>query len=138
MNVNSQCGCGFTEDYITMRGFRCFESSPHAATYRAELHRTTNTTVEELLHLIEQWIQSGPSLSVHLRLIAIDSSCDVQISSLGEAECDSSGKASGGVIGGAVVGVILAIIVLAAAAAIVILLYKYRPSIAATVLRLLR
>ena len=118
-----------------MRGFRCFASSPEAATYRAELHGATNA---EFLRIIEQWVQSGPSLSIELRLIAIDSSCDVQISSLMEAECRSGSKASGGEIGGAVVGVSLAIVLIVAGAAVVILLYRYHPSVAAAVSKLSR
>lgn len=112
-----------------MRGFQCFASSPDAVTYRAQLHATTNTTVQELLRIIEQWVHSGKSLTIQLRLTVVDSSCDVQISSFAEMECRSGNKESGGVIGGAIVGVVMTVAMVATGVVVVILLHKYYPTL---------
>lgn len=46
--------------------------------------------MEELLQDIEQWVQDGVSITVQLRLLTVDSSCEVGISSFTETECISN------------------------------------------------
>ena len=83
--------------------------------------------MEDLLQDIEQWVQEGASMSVQLRLLTTDSSCDVGISSFTDSECrasgDNEGSAPVGAIVGAVVGVsvVLVLVVIAVVAVVVVI-----------------
>ena len=121
-NIVLQCGCVFTEDHVKERSFQCFPSSPEAVTYRAELHGTREASVQDLLGDMKQWIQGGPSITVQLQLLTVDSSCNASISSLTEPECgvSSDSELSIGATVGLVSGIIVAILLLIVVVAVVI------------------
>ena len=107
--------------------------SPEAVTYRAELHATRDTTVEDLLRFMEQWVRDGAHITVQLQLLTIDSSCDVGIGSFTERECrsDEDTTSNGSIVGtmisseeivGATVGVttVLVLIIMVLATVIIV------------------
>lgn len=134
-NVESRCGCAFTEDRLTQRGFQCFASSPDAVTYRVVLHSTREASVQDLTQDIEQWIQEGAPISVQFLLLAIDSSCDVAISSFSDAECRAGTGADEEQIStmaliGAVLGASVAVILVALAlVAVLIVVWRKKHTI---------
>lgn len=112
------------------RGFLCFDSSPQAITYRAELHGTRDATVAELLQDMQEWIQDGATISVQFQLLTVDSTCDVSISSFTELECrtESTSRPETVLIIGVtlVVIVVLVVIVIAIVPIVVTLVRRYR------------
>lgn len=108
----------------------CFPSSPMTVTYRAELHGTGYTTAEDLIPVIEKWIQEGASITIRFRLLTVDSSCDVHITSYMERECravDSSKQSSHlREVIGCVVGVNIILIVLILILAVIVAVRRYR------------
>ena len=123
-NIVPQCGCAFTEDRVRMRSFQCFPSSPEAVTYRAELHGTREASVQDLLGDMKQWIQGGPSITVQLQLLTVDSSCNASISSLTEPECGVSSEMSNGTPVGLILGIIVAILLLIVVVGVIIVVIR--------------
>lgn len=86
--VNMWCGCGLTQQDITLGEFQCL-SNPQEVTYRAKIRETTAVDSSEIVSSIEQWITIGtPALHVQGETLEIDSSClAVTISSSTDTEC---------------------------------------------------
>ena len=122
-NVVRRCGCAFTEDHITERGFQCFLSSPQAVTYRARLRGTGDATAADLLQDIEEWVQGGATISIQLQRFSVDARCDAGIDSFTESECSGS-DITEAVIIGAVIGVILVLLVLVVIVIVVLILVR--------------
>lgn len=124
-HIIRHCDCNFTRDLLTNRAFECSASSPHDVTYRAQLLGTADLSPEELLRIVERWVAGGPTLSIHLRLIDVDSSCAVRISSFREPSCGGPGGPGDVVVlGGVVVGVVVALVLAAAATVLVVMLWR--------------
>ncbi|XP_064386134.1 mucin-2-like isoform X4 [Halichondria panicea] len=123
--VESHCGCGFSSMVITSPRFRCFPESSTAVTFRATL------TDSRLLTPIQDWIQTNGFISIQSVLIEVDKTCQVEISSLADTECNTipvGSESSAAVIGGVVGGVVIVLIVAVTITVIVIavLVFKSR------------
>ena len=120
------------------RAFKCFDSSPQAVTYRAELHGTREASSGMLLQMLQEWVRNGATFSVQFQLLTADSSCDVGISSLAESECSAShdpvsdpdpgesGNSSVPIIIGATIGVILLLAIIAVVIVIVVVRMRHK------------
>ena len=122
--VESHCGCGFSSMVMTVPLFRCFPGSDTAATFRATLIDS------RLLTPIQDWIQTNGFIPIQNVLIEVDKTCQVEISSLADTECNTilvGSESSAAVIGG-VVGVVIVLIVAVTITVIVIavLMFKSR------------
>ncbi len=123
--VESHCGCGFSSMVITSPRFRCFPESSTAVTFRATL------TDSRLLTPIQDWIQTNGFIPIQSVLIEVDKTCQVEISSLADTECNTipvGSESSAAVIGGVVGGVVIVLIVAVTITVIVIavLVFKSR------------
>ena len=103
-------------DIIDMQLIDC--GSESVIVYRARLEGTSQTDSSSLISLIEDWVNTGPSLIVTGILMKVDSECAVAISSLSDGECiqistdsspssTSSSQTSSAIIGGVVATVIV-------------------------------
>ena len=110
--------CGITDDIIDEQSIFCSEKSPEFLIYRARLKGTAHTDSRTLRSLIEEWVSRGGSIIVTGILMPIDSECAVAISSLSEAECETSStdtntsstnNSTGAIIGGVVAAILIAI-----------------------------
>ena len=129
--------CGITNDIIDKQLFICYPESPTYVTYRARLEGTSETDSGSLISLIEDWVNSGDSVSVTGVLLAVDTDCPVAISSLNDGGCSppasttsstthstaSSSNNTTAIIGGAV-AIILIIASVIVLIAIIILKLK--------------
>lgn len=80
-DVADDCNCGFSSTLVTNSVFRCFPDSSTAVTFRATL------TDSRFLPHIQNWLQRRGFVSVQNVLVAVDSTCQVEISSLADSEC---------------------------------------------------
>ncbi len=126
-SVESQCGCGFSSMVITSPVFRCFPESSVAVTFRATL------TDSRLLTPIQDWIQTNGFITIQSVLNEVDKTCQVQISSLADTECnnvpvndESSVAVIGGVVGGVVIVLIIAVTIAVILIVIAVLVFKSR------------
>ncbi|XP_064386138.1 mucin-2-like isoform X3 [Halichondria panicea] len=120
--VESHCGCGFSSMVITSPRFRCFPESDRAVTFRATL------TDSRLLTPIQEWIQTNGFITIQNVLIEVDKTCQVQILSLADTECNTipvGSESSAAVIGG-VVGVVIVLIIAVTVIVIAVLVFKSR------------
>ncbi len=121
--VESHCGCGFSSMVITSPRFRCFPESDRAVTFRATL------TDSRLLTPIQDWIQTNGFITIQNVLIEVDKTCQVQISSLADTECNTipvGSESSTAVIGGVVGGVVIVLIIAVTVIVIAVLVFKSR------------
>ena len=88
--VDELCQCGFTHDTIHNTGFQCFDESPTAVTFRAEIMALPTANISQLLGYIEQWVATQPSILVVDSILSIDSSCTVAIDNLNDPECNET------------------------------------------------
>ena len=47
-------------------------------------------TALDFIHILQQWVSSGPSINIKALILSVKSSCQVLITSLREEECDST------------------------------------------------
>ncbi len=121
--IQDHCQCSFAPSDIQEPSFQCFPESNQAVTFRAI---TTSTFIND----ISRWIADDGLLRVQMVFIRVDKSCQVQISSFADTECNNvpvNDESSAAVIGG-VVGVVIVLIVAVTITVIVIavLVFKSR------------
>ena len=126
--VNDICHCDFSRDSFhdidNTAGFQCFDSSPTAVTFRAEIMDSERANISQLIAILEQWVLSQPTIVVLSSRLSIDSDCSVEIESYSEAECSTIGTSSssdnssrigsiaGGILGGLLVLVIVVVVII--------------------------
>ena len=123
--VSDLCQCDFSRDSFheidTTAGFQCFDASPTAVTFRAEI---LESYISHVIGYIEQWVASEPTVVVLSSRLSIDSGCKVEIESFSQPECSAEttaerdnssivGSVVGGIVGGVVVLTTLVIILVA-------------------------
>lgn len=118
--IDDQCHdqCGFTKHHIQHGVFKCFSHSPHAVTYRAFIHGTSNATAYELTVQIGWWTSKGQDVVVQRILLTLDKTCAVTLSSFNDEECllsttstqISSIKSSSAIIVGTTIGAVVVFI----------------------------
>lgn len=87
-NIVDHCGdCGLTANHIDDAAFQCFTQGAHEVTFRARLYATPNSTPQELLGHIRNWISTGASVAINGLLLIVDMDCDLVIESFSETEC---------------------------------------------------
>lgn len=91
-HIRSRCqGCAGLVDarLITDAAFKCFSDTANEVTVRGWLHSPSplQTGVSELVGRLEEWVSSGPSLSVSGVLLRVDRHCEVVIESFEDEEC---------------------------------------------------
>ena len=89
MNVEERCQCGFTVMNILKPTFRCFVESEDAVTYRAEILGTGVALAADITSHIQDWITQGALITFDFVLIAVDSSCQVIVTSVLDPECNN-------------------------------------------------
>ena len=89
MNVEERCQCGFTVTNILKPTFRCFVESEDAVTYRAEILGTGVASAADITSHIQDWITQGALITFYFVLIAVDSSCQVIVTSVLDPECNN-------------------------------------------------
>ena len=98
---------------ITKSGFKCFQNSPNAVTYRAQLNSVLGATSMQLVNHIVEYVSSGPFLLVEGLLIKVDKTCNVPIMFRNVPECNPEDLTNiEAVIGGIVGGVVIIFLVL--------------------------
>ena len=123
--VSDLCQCDLSRDSFheidTTAGFQCFDASPTAVTFRAEI---LESDISHVIGYIEQWVASEPTVVVLSSRLSIDSGCKVEIESFSQPECSAEttaerdnssivGSVVGGIVGGVVVLTTLVIILVA-------------------------
>ena len=63
------CRCGFTAEHITEGGLECFSSE---VTFRAKLHRTEQTIIEDLIRYLEQLVENGVTVLIQGLTLTVD------------------------------------------------------------------
>ena len=69
--------------------FRCFAESEDAVTYRVEIICTGVASAADITSYIQDWIKQGALITFDFVLIAVDSSCQVIVTSVLDPECNN-------------------------------------------------
>ena len=122
--IQGVCQCSFALSDIQEPSFQCFPESNQAVTFRAI---TTSTFIGD----ISRWIADDGLLRVQRVFIRVDKTCQVEISSFEDTECNTipvGSESSAAVIGGVVGGVVIVLIIAVTITVIVIavLVFKSR------------
>ncbi len=137
-------GVGFSPSLLTDEFIDCFEGSSSHVTYRAVLTGSENSSVVELISLIEQWIRDTRSIIVQSTRLGLTNTCPVVIADRDSPECpeditnrttstssptESAGAVvSVGAVAGWVVAGVLAIAVLVLIVMLVLVMWRQRRS----------
>lgn len=126
--INDSCQCDFQEVYITNERLHCDLSFPTLATYRAKITSFKSLSSNQLVTIIEQWIQSNPSVRSGPAIVTFDTNCPVSITSTNDPFCSNplnpstqSSSVVVPVISSAIVIIVLVVIVVV----VVVLLLLY-------------
>ncbi len=80
-------GVGYSPSLLTDEFIDCFEGSSSHVTYRAVLSGSENSSVVELISLIEQWIRDTRSIIVQSTRLGLTNTCPVVIADRDSPEC---------------------------------------------------
>ena len=124
--LNERCQCTVEDSQITDAGFRCFEQSRTAVTFRAGVTGSQQISSQQLINLLDEWVASGATLFVQAQLLSVDMNCAVAISSFSDPECrtDSTTTSTITVVGVVLGGVVLILVLSIATVAVVLLLRR--------------
>ena len=129
MNVERLCHCGFTAGDISNTEFKCFGENPDKVTFRGELSTPLpNVSMSIVLSSLSEWIDSGTRINVGEVALATDPTCNVEIQSLAEQECQpETGNTSHNIAPavGEGVAVAIVVIVIIIAVVMVVMAIKY-------------
>ncbi len=89
-SVQERCQCEFSVANIMNPKFRCFAESESAVIYRAQTSRTVTASAEEIATYVSDWLSEGPLITFDFILIAVDTSCQVVVSSFADPECSAA------------------------------------------------
>ena len=88
--INDSCQCDFQEVYITNEHIYCDVLSPTQAIYGAEITRFKTFSSNQLVSIIEQWVQTKPSLRSGSTIVTFNIiNCPVRVPSVNEPICGS-------------------------------------------------
>lgn len=85
--INNTCQCNFETDYITDDSIICDETALSKLTYRGRITTFQNISSNQLISIIQEWIDTAPTVPYSLAVISFDSSCPVEISSFDVPLC---------------------------------------------------
>ncbi len=90
--LQKNCKCNLAQNRVIRNGvFICYKDSPEFITYRGQIYGTAAHSVSEMIEFIEQWLKTSPSLQIQAQLLHVESSCPVEVQSVNEKECLTSG-----------------------------------------------
>ena len=88
------CACDFTDKFISESGFKCIANDAGTVVFLAKLHGTYHANSNNLISLLEQWIESGASINVQNIHMKVDPTCEVQIDSFVVHYCETVTEAT--------------------------------------------
>ena len=91
--ITSRCQCRVPKENLLPGSFSCLYSH-NQTTYRSTIIGTQSYNATELVEFIQDWVTSGPTLTIQWYTVKLDPKCPVSISSLGDPECGQSEKES--------------------------------------------
>lgn len=119
--IGPLCSCTVTEGQINSGRFDCQDTNSDQTVvfFRAALSGSNEEACSPLLSAIEEWVESGVSLNVLGETLIVDSTCQVEISSVsvpvacqpGSITIPEDEPLSGALIGGITAGVVVVILV---------------------------
>ena len=132
--VSDLCQCDFSRDSFheidTTAGFQCFDASPTAVTFRAEI---LESDISHVIGYIEQWVASEPTVVVLSSRLSIDSGCKVEIESFSQPECSAETTANrdnnnriGFIVGGILGGLLLLLLLITVVVVMAVLFLRSR------------
>ena len=86
--IKERCHCDFQENFISQAEILCDLLEPTQFVYRASITRYANYSADQLVGYIEDWVRTGPSVSIDLSVVVFDSNCPVRISTLSDPICE--------------------------------------------------
>ncbi|XP_019853876.1 PREDICTED: hemicentin-1-like [Amphimedon queenslandica] len=85
--INNTCQCNFESDYITDDRIICDETALSKITYRGRITTFKNISSNQLISIMQEWIDTAPTVPYSLAVISFDSSCPVEIDSFDVPLC---------------------------------------------------
>ena len=87
--ITSRCQCRVPKENLLPGSFSCLDSH-NQTTYRSTIIGTRFYNATQLVEFIQDWVTSGPTLTIQWYTVKLDPKCPVSISSLGDPECRQS------------------------------------------------
>ena len=144
-----RCSCEFTSSNIIDDNFSCRGSQGefrNTVVYRAMITLqvpASITDADNIVVVLSEWVESGPSVVVNRVTLGIDSNCPTMLESFNSNDCvpsdgtnpsSSSSSSSVGIIVGAAVAAVVVILLLITAVVIIIMYRRHKSSYRYTML----
>ena len=91
--ISDRCQCGFTDMFISGERLYCDCQAPTTVIYRANISSFASYTSDNLVGIIQSWLNSGPSVPSVFGRITFDSQFPISIASDEGLLCSTSGPA---------------------------------------------
>ena len=82
------CQCQYLARFIVSGQLFC--ASKNSVIYQAQLIPTDNKTALEVHNITQQWVLSGPAITINSLSYKVDSSCSIVVNKLGVFSCHVS------------------------------------------------
>ena len=79
------CQCQYSANFIVNGQLLC--ASKNSAIYQAQFISTDNKTALEIRNITQQWVHSGPTITINGLSFKIDPSCSTAVNELGVTSC---------------------------------------------------
>ena len=84
--IEQGCQCQYSASFIVNGQLFC--ASRNSAMYLAQLISTDNKTALEIWNIVQQWVLSGPTITINSLSYKVDPSCSTVVNELGVASCN--------------------------------------------------
>lgn len=88
-----ECQCPISEYYLRDAILMC-PMELNDVIFRGRLFSTPEAMITQILMFLQDWVNTGPTISINGEDFAVDSSCPVAIQSLNETVCPPEGTPS--------------------------------------------
>ena len=79
------CQCQYSANFIINGQLFC--ASKNSAMYLAQLTPTDNKTALEIWNILQQWVLSGPAITINSLSYKVDPSCSIMVNELEVTSC---------------------------------------------------
>ena len=83
--IEQGCQCQYSANFI-ING-QLFFASKNSAMYLAQLIPTDNKTALEIWNILQQWVLSGPAITINSLSYKVDPSCSIVVNDLEVTSC---------------------------------------------------
>ena len=101
MALRKQCNCSFSSNYVADEGFYCQHNDSASVLFEGRIITDEHVTSADRLNHLQQWVFTGPVISIGGVLLTVSDNCDVHSEVVGSTniKCSQPSKSHSVAVG---------------------------------------